>query len=495
MGFLQNIHQVWEKVGLTQRVLLIVVVLMAGAGGTLIIQWARCPDMKLLYSGLGPDEAAQVVERVQAQDLHYEVRANGTAVYVPSRNLHRLRLDVAGGGILSNSKSGYGIFDNERIGIGSFVQNINLKRALQGELAKSIQTMDGILSARVRLSSSDADNISAAQDSQSTASVIIQMRPGHSLTPNNVATISNLVAAVTGFKPENVTITDSQGRLLSSKPHERFSTQAGTAQDYRERIEKYWKMKIETLLGKVIGENRVAIEVGAVIDMKGSDTLTKTPVVASAQAVSEKTTSETEPAAGTADPGGTGEERTSKTTNYTYAVGSIVKKEIVLAGDILSLSVSGCVDLTSDDPNDTQPIMKIEVVNDMIQGVVNIRNPNAVTITVRQTKFFRQPKPVFAEADQNWTRYLSLAREASMGIMAFCALLVYLIFSQARKKASGAASQVSLAQLQAGATGMLMETSDDETQEVAVVRRQISSALKSNPDHVRELFASWMQEG
>ena len=188
-------------------------------------------------------------------------------------------------------------------------------------------------------------------------------------------------------------------------------------------------------------------------------------------------------------------ERTSKTTNYTYAVGSIVKNEIVLAGDILSLSVSGFVDLTSDDPNDTQPIMKIEVVNDIIQSVVNIKNPNAVTITVRQTRFIRPPKSVFVKADQNWTRYLSLAREASMGIMAFCALLVYLIFSQARKKATGAASQASLAQLQAGATGMLMETSDGETQQVAVVRRQISSALKSNPDHVRELFASWMHEG
>jgi flagellar M-ring protein FliF len=107
MEFLQNIHQVWEKVGLTQRVLLIVVVLTAAAGGALIVQWARGPDMQLLYSGLGPDEAAQVVERVQAQDIHYEVRANGTAVYVPSRNLRRLRLDVAGRGILSHNKSGY----------------------------------------------------------------------------------------------------------------------------------------------------------------------------------------------------------------------------------------------------------------------------------------------------------------------------------------------------------------------------------------------------
>jgi len=72
---------------------------------------------------------------------------------------------------------------------------------------------------------------------------------------------------------------------------------------------------------------------------------------------------------------------------------------------------------------------------------------------------------------------------------------VYLIFARARKKADAAASQTSLAQLQAGAAGMLMETTDDETQQVAVVRRQISSALKSNPDQVRELFASWMQEG
>jgi len=493
MGFLDNIQQVWEKVSLTQRVLLIAVVLTAGAGGTLIVQWARRPDMKLLCRGLSPEEIAQVVERIQAQDIDYDLRVNGTAVYVPGKDLYRLKMDVAREGILSNNKSGYGIFDNEKIGISPFVQNVNLKRAQQDELAKSIQTIEGVVSARVHLSSSDTDNIFAGQDSQSTASVIIKMRPGYTLTPDHVAAISNLVASAAGLKPENVTITDAQGRLLSSKSNELFAGQAGTAQDYRERIEKYYKTKIETFLGRFLTENRVAIEVGAVIDMKGSDTLTETPVVDMSQAVTEETTTDTEPIV--TDPNAGAAEKTSKTTNNKYAVGTTVKKERILAGEIISLSVSAAVDLRSDDPNDAQPMMNIADVNNLIQSAVNIKDPNAVTITVVQAKFSRPSIPVFAEAEQDWTRYLTLAREASMGIMAFCALLVYLIFARARKKADAAASQTSLAQLQAGAAGMLMETTDDETQQVAVVRRQISSALKSNPDQVRELFASWMQEG
>ena len=492
MGILENIQQVWEKVSLTQRILLVAVVLMAAAGGTLIVQWARRPDMQLLCRGLGPDEAALVVERIQAQDVQYELRAGGTAVYVPSTNLHQLRVDVIGGGILSNNKSGYDIFDNEKIGISPFVQKVNLKRANQDELERTIQTIEGVLSARVHLSNSDTDNLFAAQDSQSTASVFVKMRPGHSLTPGNVAAISNIVAAAAALKPENVTITDSQGRLLSSKSNELFSAQAGTAQDYRERVEKYYRTKIETFLSKVLGENRVAIEVGAVIDMKGSDTVTETPTVDTSQAITEEITSDAEPIV--TDPNATPAEKLQKTTSSTYAVGTTVRKERTLAGEILSLSVSAFVDLTSDDPNDTQPIMPITDVNDIIQNAVNIRDANAVTITVKQAKFRRPATPVFAQADQNWTRYLVLAREASMGIMAFCALLVYLIFARARKKAVGTASQTSLAQLQAGATGMLMESTDDEAQQVAVVRRQISSALKSNPDHVRELFAGWMQE-
>jgi flagellar M-ring protein FliF len=492
MGILENIQQVWEKVSLTQRVLLIAVVLTAGAGGTLIVQWARRPDMKLLCRGLSPEEIAQVVERIQAQDIHYDLRVNGTAVYVPGKDLYKLKMDVAREGIVSNSKSGYGIFDNEKIGISPFVQNVNLKRAQQDELAKSIQTIQGVVSARVHLSSSDTDNIFAGQDTESTASVIIKMRPGYNLTPDNVAAISNLVASAAGLKAENITITDAQGRLLSSKSNELFAGQAGTAQDYRERIEKYWKTKIETMLTTIIGNNRVSIEVGAVIDMKGSDTLTETPTVDTSQAITEETTTDTEPIVG--DPNATPQEKTSKNTSATYAVGTTVKKEKILAGDIISLSVAGAVDLTSDDPNNPQPIWKIEDVNSIIKSVVNIKDPNAVTITIREAKFVRPSIPVFAEAEQDWTRYLTLAREASMGIMAFCALLVYMIFARARKKAGAAASQTSLAQLQAGAAGMLMEPSDDETQQVAVVRRQISSALKSNPDQVRELFASWMQE-
>lgn len=495
MGFLENIQQVWEKVSLTQRILLVTVVLTAIAGGTFVVQWARRPDMQLLYRGLGPDEAAQVIERIQAQDIPYEVRAGGTAIYVPSTNLHQLRLDVAGQGILSNSKSGYGIFDNEKIGISPFVQNVNLKRAQQEELAKSIQTMEGVLSARVHLSNTDSDNIFATSEGQATASVIIQMRPGHTLTPNNVAAVSNLVASATGLKPENVTITDTQGRLLSSKSHELFSAQAGTAQDYRERIEKYYKTKIEAFLAKFIAENKVAIEVGALVDLKGSDTVTETPTVDSTQAVTEETTTDTEPITSATGTAGASEEKSSSTTSSKYVYGTTVRKETVLAGEVLALSVAAVVDLSSDDPNDTQPIMTVADVNEIIQSAVNIKDANAVTITVKEAKFARAAIPVFAQADQDWTRYLALAREASMGIMAFCALLVYLIFARARKKAAGTASQESLAQLQAGAAGMLMESTDDETQQVAVVRRQISSALKSNPDHVRELFASWMQEG
>jgi flagellar M-ring protein FliF len=450
--------------------------------------------MKLLCRGLSPEETAQVVERVQAQDIDYEVRANGTAVYVPGKHLHKLRMDVAGQGLLSNSKSGYGIFDNEKIGISPFVQSVNLKRAQQDELAKSIQTIEGVVSARVHLNSSDSNTVFSGQDAQATASVIIQMRPGYTLTPSHVAAVSNLVASATGLKSENVTITDTLGRLLSSKTNDLFSAEAGTAQDYRERIEKYYKTKIETFLSKFLSENRVAIEVGAVIDMKGSDTVTETPVVDTSQAVTEETTTDTEPIV--TDPNaGSPQEKTSKTTNSQYAVGTTVRKEKVLAGEVLSLSVSAAVDLRPDDPNDTQPIMPIADVNDLIQSAVNIRDANALTITVKEARFVRPAAPVIAEGEQSWTRYLALAREASMGIMAFCALLVYMVFARARKKVSGTAGQTSLAQLQAGATGMLMETSDEETQQVAVVRRQISSALKSNPDHVRELFANWLQEG
>jgi flagellar M-ring protein FliF len=237
MGFVQKIRAIWEKISLVQRALLVAIVLTFIIISGFLVHWARRPDMRMLYNDLAPEEAAEITEKINEQGIAYELRNGGTSVYVPKEKVYQLRLDMAKEGLPSGEQGGYKIFDNEKIGISPFVQNVNLKRALQDELAKSIQMIDGVNQARVHIVSSE-QTLFTSEAGKTTASVVLRLRPGYRLSALNIAAITHLVSgSVEGLTSENVTVIDSQGRLLSSQSDQAMASGTGTVQDYRERVE------------------------------------------------------------------------------------------------------------------------------------------------------------------------------------------------------------------------------------------------------------------
>ena len=155
MGFAQKIKLVWQKIGLVQRALLVAIVLTFAIVGALLTHWARRPDLRMLYQDLAPEEASEITEKISEQGIVYELRNGGTSIFVPKEKVYQLRLDMAKEGLPAGQQGGYKIFDNEKIGISPFVQTVNLKRALQEELAKSIQMIDGVVHARIHIVSSE----------------------------------------------------------------------------------------------------------------------------------------------------------------------------------------------------------------------------------------------------------------------------------------------------------------------------------------------------
>ena len=229
MNFIQKINAVWQKIGLVQRVLLIALFLTFIAAGAMLTHWARKPDMRILYQDLSPEEASRITEIINEKGIAYELKSGGTSIFVPKEYVYQLRLDMAKEGLPVGEQGGYRIFDTEKIGVSPFVQNINLQRALQEELAKSIQMIDGVAHARVHIVSAE-QSVFTSEESQTTASVVIRLRPGYKLSPLNIAAITNLVSgSVEGLTSENVKIIDSQGRLLSGDSGNAIATGAGTA--------------------------------------------------------------------------------------------------------------------------------------------------------------------------------------------------------------------------------------------------------------------------
>jgi flagellar M-ring protein FliF len=498
MDFLQKIIAIWQKVNLVQRVVLVAVVAACAIAASLLVHWARQPDMRMLFQELAPTEAAKVVDKISEKGIAYQLRDGGTSVYVPRQYVYQLRLDLAKEGLPSSEQNGYKLFDDEKIGVSPFVQSVNLKRALQDELAKSIQMIDGVAHARVHIVSPE-QQLFASEEEQTSASVILALKPGYRLSAVNIAAITHMVSgSVKGLKAEAVTIIDSQGNLLSGQGDGVMATGAGTVHDYKERVEQGLAKKAEDLLTAVLGPGRATVRVSAVVDTNSVNTVTETYDPSAKVATKEeiKSTSETG-AAGTGQRTPAGSTKKDETIVTEYQVGKVVKQQMVLPGEIRSLSVAAFVDLSADDANDTSTggqsamIMQVEDVEQIIKTALGLKETDSLKVV--NAKFHHTRDALIEETPSVWPRYLAMASHLSLGVMALCALLVTRIFVRARSKAQAAMA----AQMVSGPTGpgtTALMASPETVNESIVLQRQITHALRNNPQQVREMFLNWIEE-
>jgi flagellar M-ring protein FliF len=499
MGFIQKIRAIWEKIGLVQKALLAAIILTFVIVSGLLVHWARRPDMRMLYKDLVPDEAAEITEKIGEQGVAYELRNGGTSIYVPKEKVYQLRLDMAKEGLPAEGQGGYKIFDNEKIGISPFVQSVNLKRALQDELAKSIQMIDGVDQARVHIVSSE-QTLFTSEAGKTTASVVLRLKPGYRLSSLNIAAITHLVSgSVEGLTSEGVTVIDSQGRLLSGESDQTMASGAGTVQDYRERVEQNLEDKVEEMLTTVLGPDRAKVRIHAVIDMNSVNTITEKyepKGVAKKEEITSgsETGANNESSGGQPAPSGTKKDETIVTE---YQVGKTVTQEVVLPGEIISLSVAAVVDLSVADANETNSggqvanIMDPNDVEKLIENALGLNLAGADSLKVVNARFHQPAKSLLDEEPTAGLDFIAIARQASLGIMAVCALLVLRMFRGAKKKVRMETGREQLGAGE-GETGLLPGGAGG--MEPLVLRRQIASALENNPERVRQLFTSWIEE-
>jgi flagellar M-ring protein FliF len=494
MEFLHKIVLIWQKVSLMQRALLVTVAVASALIAALLIYWARRPDMRMLYQDLQPAEASKITEKIAEKDIPYELRDGGTTIYVPKGNVYQLRLDLAKEGLPVAEQNGYKLFDDEKIGVSPFVQNINLKRALEDELAKSIQMIDGVAHARVHIVNPE-QKLFASEEEQTTASVVLRIRPGYRLSGTNIAAITHMVSgSVKGLKAENVTVIDSEGHLLSGNADPGLATGASTINDYKERVEQGLARKAEDMLTTVLGPGRASVRVSAVIDMNSVNTIIETYDPTGKVATKEEVRNNSEIGAGNTGQKAAAAGTTKKDEQVTteYQVGKTVKQQTMLPGKIKALSVAAFVDLSADanEPaagGSPALLMQVTEVEAIIRMALGLKESDSLKVV--NAKFYRAPEAAVVEEPADWSRYLALARQLSLGVMAVCALVVLRIFSRARGKAAAAQGQLSPGAAPAG-----LLPSGETALEPAVFRRQIAQALKHNPEQVRQMFLSWMEE-
>jgi len=289
-------------------------------------------------------------------------------------------------------------------------------------------------------------------------------------------------------------VVDSQGRLLSGEADAALATGAGTVHDYKEKVEHGLVKKAEDLLTAVLGPGRATVRVSAVVDMNSVSTITEQYSPNDKVATKEEITKNSETPGAAGQQAANGSSKKDQTILTEYEVGKTVKQHTTLPGEVRSLSVAAFVDLSDPDPNATGPggqpalIMQVEEVEEIIRTALGRKMRGSLKVVHARS---HQPiaEPVEDEPSK-WPTYLALARQLSLGIMALCALLVLRIFSRARNKAVAVETQ----QLTEGGPGGAMLPPGASTAEPILLRRQITHALRNNPEQVREMFLSWIEE-
>lgn len=264
---------VWAKLTLLQRVSIIAATVAVVIAVTVLVIWSNRPAYQTLYADMSKEDLEEVSGNLRQKQITYNV--NGNSIEVMKDTVYDTRMALAAEGLPRTKTTGFELFDEPKFGMTEFMQNVNYQRALQGELSKSIATLNEIAEANVHLSI-EKERIFGENDNASKASVVVKLKPGTRLRPEEVKAISHLVAsAVKGLTPQNVQIIDTAGNLLSefltdeNQPYMLTQTQLERQKAEEKRIET----NLRGLLAQVVGEGKYVVKVNVDMDFNKRETM------------------------------------------------------------------------------------------------------------------------------------------------------------------------------------------------------------------------------
>ncbi|AVF04195.1 MULTISPECIES: flagellar basal-body MS-ring/collar protein FliF [Devosia] len=459
---MESLTQLINRIGLPRiAAMALVAVLMLGFFGFLIMR-AQTPNLAPLYSGLSLEDSSAIVTELQTLNIPYELRGEGDTILVPRDQITTMRMTLAGEGLPTRGQVGYEIFDQQStLGATSFVQNINNVRALEGELARTIGSLNRITGARVHLVLPERELFRRERQDPS-ASIVLTTRG--ELSTGEIRAIQHLVAsAIEGLTPSRVSIVDEQGTLLASGTGEDVAGVMTAQNDERTLgFENRMRTRVEDMLANVVGAGRARVEVAAELDFNRSTT-TQELFDPESQVVRSTQTRESENLAGGnngqvtvanelpgADQnngaGGVTEQGTSTEEVINYEISKTTQTDVTEAGAVKRLSVAVVVDGTyADDgagnmtytPRSADEIAQILT---LVRSAVGFSAERGDSVEVVNMQFAERPElaPLGTEADAGLLDFTrdDLMNGAEMAVTLLIALaLVFFVMRPLLKKA------------------------------------------------------------
>ena len=275
-GVFDQFQEMFRRLSLLQKVSLLAATVAVFATVVVLVIWANKPIYKTLYSDMSEADIKDVAVALDGKNIPY--RISGTNVEIPEGDVYEVRLSLAQAGLPKNIGVGFELFDDSKLGMTEFMQSVNYQRALQGELARSIMTLDEVVQATVHLSI-PKDRIFIVDEDESKGSVVVRLMPGRSMRPEQVRAITHLVAAaVKGLKPGAVQVLDTNGNLLSDflldEQQSLYITQ--TQREQQLQVERDLERKLNAILSPIVGMGKYVARVSVEMDFnrKTIDTIT-----------------------------------------------------------------------------------------------------------------------------------------------------------------------------------------------------------------------------
>ncbi|RJP61224.1 MAG: flagellar M-ring protein FliF [Candidatus Auribacter fodinae] len=518
--YLQYAKSIWSKLGINQRISLAIVVLMVFGLLIGIFVWSSKPQYALLYSRMEQTDASIVVEKLRDSKIPYTLKNNGTSIYVPANQVYDLRLELAGEGIPRVGKGiGFEIFDKTNIGITDFVQKMNYIRAIQGEVARTITQLEEVAGARVHIVLPE-DELFEADQKEATSSIAITLKPGAVLTGEQVNAIRYLTAsAVEGLEPNNITIIDQYGNILSKTAEsDSLDTLNAKQLEMRKNIEHHLSTKVQSMLEAAMGLDNAIVRVSVDLNFDQLEVTEEkfdpeSAVVRSEQIMSEKKFGRnTAGAAGT--PSNLSNEETvpadensaqKETIQNTYEIDRKVQTKIQAAGDLKKVSAAVFLRKLRDAEGNyiNRDAQEMQQLEDVIKSAIGYDEKRNDLVTVKEIVF--QQSDTAKDSNLMSIRrtdfIMTIVKHLSVVAVIIILLVIFLKLMKNSRIDDGIVSskkQNELPTLEDGEEPtfdiQLPRVDMEMRQKSLMYHKAISKVAQDHPDNVVQILKSWLAD-
>ena len=497
--------------------------------GVGVVTWSQGPDYRLLYNNLDTQDAAEIANALQSANIKFKISGDSGSVMVGSDDIYNARLMLATQGLPKGVGSGYELLEQDNtFGVSQFMENVRYQRALEGELSKTITSINSVRSARVHLALPKKSAF-IRNKKKASASVTLDMFPGRSLENEQITAISYLVSGSIPDLDENeVIIIDQKGRLLKSSGGSDDIQHSSSQFEYRRKLEQYYIKRIEDILSPVVGASAVRAQVTADIDFTVTEQTQESynpdlPAIRSEQVMEEKSTSSLEAGgipgslsnqpqtdavtSSSEDKRQTNPSNSMRRSVRNYELDKTISHTRAGGNSIKRLSVAVVVDdERKENPNGEVertplPAEKLQHITDLVKEAIGFDAQRGDSVNVINTTFTEPPppeplpEPGFFENPKTIT---ILKQLGAAGIIIFIILgLLRPIMKELASKGRTVPRQGLPAMLpgQEGQQDQLMMAEHAQAARIRNYEENISSAknlVNQDPKRVAQVVNSWV---